>query len=97
MVDRDNTIATANGCKLAIVDVVNKTFDWVGGVANKINYQNYDFPLFTYNGKGYLAIQEQASLSVIYEIDPVAKTAKRGLELTGITAVTGLGILSQTK
>lgn len=97
MVDRNEATAAANGCKLAIVDVVNKSFDWVSGVDKKINYQSYDFPLFTHNGKGYLALQEQTSLSVIYEIDPVAKTGKRGLELTGITAITGLGILSQTK
>jgi len=97
MVDRNDEKAASEGCKLAIVNVVNKTFTWVSGISAKINYQDYDFPLFAQKGKAYIALSENESLSVIYEIDPAAKSAKRGLELKGIKEITGLGYLQQPK
>ncbi|MET6997948.1 DUF4374 domain-containing protein [Chitinophaga defluvii] len=97
MIDRNDEKAASEGCKLAIVNVVNKTFTWISGISAKINYQDYDFPLFAQKGKAYIALSENESLSVIYEIDPATKSAKRGLELKGIKEITGLGYLAQPK
>ncbi|MCW3463689.1 DUF4374 domain-containing protein [Chitinophaga nivalis] len=94
MVSRDEAKAESEGAKVAIVNVVDKSFTWVSGISAKIAYEAYDFPLFSHGGKGYIALPESSTKSVIYEIDPATNSAKRGLELDGIKAVTGLGNLS---
>jgi len=95
LADRDDAKAESEGGKLAIVDPVKKEFNWVSGVSQKINLQGYDYPLFIHDGKAYLALSEKTSLSVIYEINPANNSAKRGLELQGVSEVTGLGVLSK--
>lgn len=96
MVDRDPAKAEAEGAKLAIVDVAQKQLNWVTGVEGKIPASFYGFPLFTNNGKVYLPMASaQASVSYLYSIDPNTNTAKRGLKLTGIKEISGVGVLSK--
>ena len=96
MTPRDVKEAEANGVKLAIADVVKKEFKWISGVDTKITDPGYGFPLFTADGKSYLPMQEgQASISYLYVIDADNYTAKRGLKLTGIKDITGVGLLKK--
>lgn len=96
MVPRDAKQAEASGVKLAIADVVKKEFKWISGVETKITDPGYGFPLFTTDGKSYLPMQEgQSSISFLYVIDADNYTAKRGLKLTGIKDITGVGMLKK--
>jgi len=96
MTPRDNAKAESEGVKLAIVDVVKKEFKWVSGITSKITDPGYGFPMFTVNGKSYLPLQEgQASVSYLYVIDADNNTAKRGLKMTGIKEISGVGSLKK--
>lgn len=94
MLDRNKTTAESEGVKLAIADVVNKKLNWVSGITTKIPAVSYEFPLYTLNGKSYIPLNDQTSVTYLYSIDPVANTAKRGLKLIGIKDVSGVGLLS---
>jgi hypothetical protein len=96
MIDRDAAKAESEGVKLAIVDVGQKKFNWITGLTTKISPEKYGFPLFINNGKAYLPVNEdQASITYLYAIDPVTFSAKRGLKLTGIKDITGVGVVSK--
>ena len=79
----------------AIADVADKKLNWVSGITSKIPAVSYEFPLYTLKGKSYLPLNEEASVTYLYSIDPATNTAKKGLKLTGIKDISGVGILSK--
>lgn len=95
MVDRNAATAESEGVKLAIADVADKKLNWVSGITSKIPAVSYEFPLYTLKGKSYLPLNEEASVTYLYSIDPATNTAKKGLKLTGIKDISGVGILSK--
>lgn len=98
MIDRDEATAESEGVQLAIADPVAKSFNWVTDIDGKIPPPTYGMPLFSHDDKAYLALSgegDQASVSYLYTIDPESHTAQRGLKLTGIKDISGLGVLTQ--
>lgn len=68
---------TKDACKLAIVDVVAKTFTPLANVPS--HGSGYGGYVFMENGKGYICIASNTAGEVrIYEIDPATATAKKG-------------------
>ncbi|WP_106522065.1 DUF4374 domain-containing protein [Taibaiella chishuiensis] len=76
--------------KLAVIDLVNKTFKWVTGAPDAAAIT--DFSMTNYSaqdGKAYIGITTSDKKSAVYKIDAGTATATRGLELVGgnITAI----------
>ena len=88
---------TRRDCKLAIVDVVAKTVNYIAGVP--VHYGGPDgmFPnqfIQEPNGKVYIKITNAEGM-FIYEVDPATNTGVKGVELKDSKTVRGIFNLKQ--
>lgn len=86
--DKKSQWQTAN--KLAVINLANKTFQWVTGAPDVSSI--VDFSMTNYSpkdGTAYIGITTADSKSAVYKINAATATATKGVELIGgnITAI----------
>lgn len=78
--------------KYAIVKMGDKTFNWVENIPAENKIITTGLP-FAYEGKMLFPITAENSDPVIYIIDPVTATAKKGTTVKGTSAIRAIGYL----
>lgn len=78
----------------AVVRMSTKSFKWVReGFPTTEQITNVGWP-FTADGKAYISVVTPDNNPTVYVIDPVTATAKKGISVSGVSAIPGMGKLS---
>ena len=78
----------------AIVKMGTKDFKWVRtGFPTITEITSVGWP-FTADGKAYISAVTPDTNPTVYVIDPATATAKKGISISGVTAIPGMGKLS---
>lgn len=85
------TSGTTTANALALVNVVDKTFQWVEGLPDYNFNPTYGTPIAE-DGKFYVPTKEADKLPAIYIIDPTTGKATKGLEVDA-ESISGIGKL----
>lgn len=93
-----NEVGVAGGqqpaSQYAIVQMSTKKFTWIrAGIPAASEIDGIGWP-FTSDGKAYLGITASNAQPAVYVIDPKTATAKKGITVTGMSAIQGLARLS---
>lgn len=86
--------STAAATQYAVVNMSAKSFKWVReGFPGITEITSTGWP-FTADGKAYISAVTPNTNPTVYVIDPVTATAKKGISISGVSAIPGLGKLS---
>lgn len=78
----------------AVVRMSTKDFKWVRtGFPTTAEITSVGWP-FTADGKAYISAVTPSTVPTVYVIDPATATAKKGISMSGVTAIPGMGKLS---
>lgn len=86
---------TAGLANLAVIDVVNKTFDWVeNGSTYILGYLNT--PIYVENDGASVVIpmMDLTGVFSLYSVDIASRTAVKGVEISGVTMITAISKLT---
>lgn len=78
--------------KYAIVKMGDKTFNWVQDIPAENKIITTGLP-YAHEGKMLFPITAEGSDPVVYVIDPVTATAKKGVTVSGTSAIRAIGYL----
>jgi len=77
-----------------IVNVENKTFNWIGGDFPAMDEISDSGLPMAYNGKMYLPITVTGADPVVYVINPSTAVATKGITISGATNINAIGRLT---
>lgn len=78
----------------AVVRMSTKDFKWVRtGFPSTTELTSVGWP-FTADGKAYISAVTPNTNPTVYVIDPITATAKKGISVSGVSAIPGMGKLS---
>jgi hypothetical protein len=78
----------------AIVRMSTKDFKWIRtGFPSITELTSVGWP-FTADGKAYISAVTPNTNPTVYVIDPITATAKKGISISGVSAIPGMGKLS---
>lgn len=86
--------STALATQYAVVRMSTKDFKWVRtGFPTVAEITSVGWP-FTADGKAYISAVTPDTNPTVYVIDPETATAKKGISISGVTGIPGMGKLS---
>lgn len=86
--------STVAATQYAIVRMSTKDFKWVReGFPSTTELTSVGWP-FTADGKAYISAVTPNTNPTVYVIDPITATAKKGISVSGVSAIPGMGKLS---
>lgn len=86
--------STAAATQYAVVRMSTKDFKWVRtGFPTITEITSVGWP-FTADGKAYISAVTPDTNPTVYVIDPVTATATKGISISGVTGIPGMGKLS---
>ena len=85
---------TVSATQYAVVKMGTKDFKWVRtGFPAVTELTSVGWP-FTADGKAYISAVTPDTNPTVYVIDPATATAKKGISISGVSAIPGMGKLS---
>lgn len=91
--EANSTGATAAATQYGIVDAAARTFAWVTGIPAKDVITGTGLPV-AHDGKMYFPIVAAGADPAIYVIDPATAVAKKGISVSGASAISAVGRLA---